>query len=143
MTTSINIIKVFLLFSLCLSSVFKALPISPPPVTDEAIIKSLIGKKRLILQRNGHKNIISDYHRQMKIYSSHLSEFQERDLVFHAVRDDLPLIKGEKKQFFLIGKDGEIKFKSNKPFSPKDLFPLIDAMPMRKQEIREKALKKK
>jgi Domain of unknown function (DUF4174) len=35
----------------------------------------------------------------------------------------------------LIGKDGDVKLRQEEPISMADLFALIDAMPMRKQEI--------
>jgi hypothetical protein len=41
--------------------------------------------------------------------------------------------------FILIGKDGTVKLKSARPVSSEDLFALIDSMPMRKQEMRQKA----
>ena len=38
-------------------------------------------------------------------------------------------------QVFLIGKDGGVKLRSSEPVSMKDLFGLIDSMPMRRQEM--------
>jgi hypothetical protein len=38
----------------------------------------------------------------------------------------------------LIGKDGEAKLVSAHPLAAADLFPLIDSMPMRRQEMRER-----
>jgi hypothetical protein len=38
----------------------------------------------------------------------------------------------------LIGKDGSVKRKDNKPIDPKVLFQTIDTMPMRRQEMRGK-----
>jgi len=38
-------------------------------------------------------------------------------------------------QVLLIGKDGGVKFRSSEPVSMKDLFGLIDSMPMRRQEM--------
>ena len=39
-------------------------------------------------------------------------------------------------QGWLIGKDGGVKDQFNKPITPQDLFKEIDAMPMRKQEMK-------
>lgn len=36
----------------------------------------------------------------------------------------------------LVGKDGGEKFRSTKPVLPENLFDLIDAMPMRRREVR-------
>ena len=41
-------------------------------------------------------------------------------------------------QFILIGKDGGVKLRRDEPVSAKDLFGIIDAMPMRQQEMRRK-----
>jgi hypothetical protein len=35
----------------------------------------------------------------------------------------------------LVGKDGGVKLRSDEPVSPEELFALIDAMPMRQQEM--------
>jgi hypothetical protein len=39
----------------------------------------------------------------------------------------------------LIGKDGDVKLRQEEPISMADLFALIDAMPMRKQEIGQRS----
>jgi hypothetical protein len=39
-------------------------------------------------------------------------------------------------QVVLIGKDGGVKLRSREPVSPQELFQLVDAMPMRQQEMR-------
>lgn len=41
-------------------------------------------------------------------------------------------------QVLLIGKDGGVKLRSSEPVSMKDLFGLIDSMPMRQQEMGSK-----
>jgi len=41
-------------------------------------------------------------------------------------------------QVLLIGKDGGVKLRSSEPVSMKDLFELIDSMPMRQQEMESK-----
>jgi hypothetical protein len=40
--------------------------------------------------------------------------------------------------FILLGKDGGVKLRSAKPVSAEKLFSIIDAMPMRQQEMRRK-----
>ena len=42
-------------------------------------------------------------------------------------------------QLLLIGKDGTVKLRSEKPVSISDIFGLIDSMPMRQQEMRKKS----
>jgi len=36
----------------------------------------------------------------------------------------------------LVGKDGSVKFRSDRPVRPEHIFDLIDAMPMRREEMR-------
>lgn len=43
---------------------------------------------------------------------------------------------GKRFQVFLIGKDGHTALSSNKPLSADDLFARVDAMPMRRDEMR-------
>ena len=38
----------------------------------------------------------------------------------------------------LVGKDGTEKFRSDEPVRPETLFGLIDAMPMRRREVRDR-----
>jgi len=41
-------------------------------------------------------------------------------------------------QVYLIGKDGTVKLRSAEPVPVKDIFGLIDSMPMRRQEMESK-----
>jgi hypothetical protein len=86
-------------------------------------------------------------------------EIRDRDLlIFHVFEggesrlDDLPLnkeqvrslrkrlsIKMGQGKWILIGKDGEVKFQGELPVGLSDIFSIIDAMPMRQQEIRERS----
>jgi hypothetical protein len=47
-------------------------------------------------------------------------------------------VMGGSFQVLLIGKDGGVKLRSSEPVSMKDLFGLIDSMPMRQQEMESK-----
>lgn len=38
----------------------------------------------------------------------------------------------------LVGKDGGAKFRSDEPIAPQEIFARIDAMPMRRREMRER-----
>ena len=86
-------------------------------------------------------------------------EVQDRDLLaFHVFETGdgrlvhLPLNKGQvlflRKHFsikpgqrmaILIGKDGEVKLRRELPVDLSEIFSVIDAMPMRQQEMRERA----
>ncbi len=94
---------------------------------------------------------------QMRILSEHAAEAQERDVVGIAVPYESPspsavLLSGEdaeaaRRKFhiepgdfvaILLGKDGGVKLRSSKPLSMEKLEETIDAMPMRKDEIKGK-----
>jgi hypothetical protein len=51
-----------------------------------------------------------------------------------AIRKRLGVQRGSF-QILLIGKDGGVKLRSSEPVSVKDIFGLIDSMPMRRQEM--------
>ena len=86
-------------------------------------------------------------------------EIRDRDLlIFHVLETGegrlahLPLNKGQvlflRKKFsiipgqlivILIGKDGEVKLRGELPVELSEIFSVIDAMPMRQREMRERA----
>ena len=47
-------------------------------------------------------------------------------------------VKADSFAVVLIGKDGSKKLKHSEPADPNDIFKLIDSMPMRKDEIRQR-----
>lgn len=63
------------------------------------------------------------------------SEVMEPDRQF--LMHDYKLIPSDNFAGWLIGKDGGIKETYKKPVSTKDLFKVIDSMPMRKQEVKQ------
>lgn len=67
---------------------------------------------------------------------------RERDLVVVEETSPGPLhARYDLKSGFvaiLIGKDGGEKWRSTRPFEPREVFALIDTMPMRAREVREK-----
>ena len=66
---------------------------------------------------------------QSKAVNHLLSEKSVQD-----IRKRLGVVGGSF-QVLLIGKDGGVKLRSSEPVSMKDLFGLIDSMPMRQQEM--------
>ena len=98
----------------------------------------------------------SDYRDQMKSLQSFKGGVQERDLeVFYALDQSSPTTKGQvlsddatvnlQNRFdvssadfavILIGKDGTEKLRTQEALSMEKLFDTIDAMPMRKLEIK-------
>ena len=68
---------------------------------------------------------------------------RERDLVLVEALDGTPDGAALRARFgghgfraVLVGKDGGAKLDADHPLGPDDLFPLIDAMPMRRDETR-------
>lgn len=92
----------------------------------------------------------NEYQVQKEVWLLDKAGFQERDLlIFEIVSDIAPNFSNEDIQFLkntylpqhpfvliLIGKDGTEKLRSEQLLSNEKLFEIIDAMPMRKQEIK-------
>lgn len=97
-----------------------------------------------------------EFVQQLKLLSGNDDALADRNLIIiQLLSESLSLIEGEllssenaaeirsrfeisKKGFeiLLIGKDGTVKLRSDKPVSSEDLFALIDSMPMRQREMR-------
>lgn len=84
-----------------------------------------------------------DYFKQMKILNTYFSDLQERDIVIYGdniASQNASLRRKYKPSgftVFLIGKDGGVKLRRDKLVSARELFSLIDAMPMRQREIQQ------
>ena len=98
-----------------------------------------------------------DYQRQMQLVEGKLAGFQERDLIAiellaegtsqaemqtlneaeaASLRSEFN-VAPEEFRVILIGKDGTAKRRDQKPVAPEVIFNQIDAMPMRRQEMRD------
>ncbi len=83
--------------------------------------------------------------KQLRIFSSDLSGLSARQIKIERVATDskdfelYSAYKINQKLFtlLLIGKDGGIKYSSNKTINSAKLYSLIDQMPMRKQEMKK------
>ncbi len=121
----------------------------------EDILQPYIWKNRvLIVFANSDKN--SDYQKQMSLISEAKAGFAERHLIVFSVFENYGLnpayqnldaqacrklhekFKVEKNTFtiVLIGKDGGEKYRKNAILTNEELFAVIDAMPMRKAEMK-------
>ena len=84
---------------------------------------------------------------QKQMLDSHSAGLEERDLkVFEItgssqadeqLRDRFH-VKADSFAVVLVGKDGSQKLKRSQPTDPEEVFKLIDSMPMRKEEMRQK-----
>ena len=86
-----------------------------------------------------------DLARQRRIFQAMRAGARDRDLVLVEAVDPTPEGAALRRRFggsgfraVLIGKDGGAKLDADRPLGPDDLFPLIDAMPMRQDEIGRK-----
>ena len=85
----------------------------------------------------------SNLDRQRRLYHDMGHGARERDLVLVEALGSSPAAATLRRRFdagagftaLLIGKDGGEKLRSDSPVGPADLFPLIDAMPMRQEEM--------
>ena len=105
--------------------------------------------------QTGHKRVIELYTHaandplylhQLKLLSADQQGLDERDIIIKKFVFDEHNASGFKKRsagenftVILIGKDGGEKYRSDQPLSLKKLYALIDAMPMRREEMRKPA----
>jgi hypothetical protein len=84
---------------------------------------------------------------QRRIYKVALEGMSERDIVLVEAVDDSKRSKlirdrvsanGKRFQVFLVGKDGHTALSSDKPLMADYLFGEVDAMPMRRDEMRRR-----
>lgn len=80
---------------------------------------------------------------QRRLLGPAIAQLRERDVLLIEVVGDDPLREGlgvEKRGFHavLVGKDGGVKLREREPVRPQTLTAVIDAMPMRQAEIRER-----
>ena len=97
----------------------------------------------VILAHNDHESIAFQQH--LAAFNLHKADLEDRDMI-------VLIPKGEHKQkllatlnmpaefegVLLIGKDGGLKFQGNFPVPPETLLALVDAMPMRRAEMKRK-----
>lgn len=120
-------------------------------------------KNRVLLTvSNSNSSLLAS--EQMTVFNSNAKGFKERKLILFEIQperyrkitvNDMSIIKTDWKysnkpflkyklkkarfKVLLIGLDGGIKnTKTNKIFTQRDLFAIIDGMPMRKRELRKK-----
>jgi hypothetical protein len=86
------------------------------------------------------------FRRQIALLFNAAPGLQERDMVVIQAEDgndrhNLHALYGVPPQTFevlLVGKDGGVKFRSNQPLEPEEIFRTVDAMPMRREEMRQR-----
>ncbi len=113
-----------------------------------AILLSLLGiapsdidKRQLLLFTQKNTVMVE---KQLEIWNADQVGMRERDLIFKVVTSNERLYKKYKVAsqtdftVILVGKDGSEKLRTCKLLTTKKLFAIIDAMPMRRHEMRNK-----
>ncbi len=95
-------------------------------------------KNRLVLWQSDSAEFREKF---QKTWDAVAAECAERDVLVlpiegAALRDELDVAAGEN-VILLVGKDGGVKERWSEAVDPAAVFALIDAMPMRKREMRE------
>lgn len=93
--------------------------------------------QRYIIEQQQQLNEVKDQleERDMDVIVLIASELQEPDRWF-LMHSDFKLIPAEDFMGWLVGKDGGVKKTFTQPVEPQALFKLVDAMPMRRQEMK-------
>ena len=115
-----------------------------PILTNAQDLKNYRWHKRVVvLVHNDPKSGV--LLRQQQALDAHKNDLEERNMIVLVPKPEekrklltqlnVPLaFKG----VLLIGKDGGVKFEENFPVHPEVLFALVDAMPMRRAEMKRK-----
>lgn len=117
------------------------LPGSPPFALGPTTIESYQWKKRLVLvfyEADDEARV-----REQRAALNDDAGLSDRDVLVFGYRYDAAMrrrVRVAQRGFavVLIGKDGGVKVRRTKPVSSKELYRIIDAMPMRKAEQRDK-----
>ena len=128
------------------------------PLTMESIANEQTSLKAMLHQKKDHRRVLLIYGRdnaqhftieQQEALNEEKDGLNERDLdVIVLIASEVPepdrqylmhdfkLHPSDEYVAWLIGKDGGVKETYKKPVATKDLFRLIDSMPMRRQEMK-------
>lgn len=123
------------------AAVLTALPLGMAQATGDPL-QAYRWKSRVVVALATDRNDPS-LRDQRRIFRDLGAGARERDLVLVEATDDTPDGSALRRRFgggpgfraVLIGKDGGEKLSSGAPLRRDDLFPVIDAMPMRQQEM--------
>ncbi len=100
-------------------------------------------QKQLALFQNQRKGLKERHILLIQVIGQGQSKVGKRLIAKNVAKSYLQQLKLSKKSysFVLIGKDGGVKLRRNKLVSTKELFGLIDSMPMRQDEMKQQAKK--
>src|SRR5687768_11241251 len=94
-------------------------------------------RQLFIFGKETHESLVRQ---QLSLFDSFQRDIKDRDLTIVTVSGNVEVykeykVKSNEYAVILIGKDGSEKMRWNKIALPKEIFSIIDAMPMRKREM--------
>ena len=95
---------------------------------EKKLMKKYLWQKRVIVVQGNEKVFKSE----RKKFLKYNDDVIDRQIVFVHQKSDRTI-------YLLYGKDGGVKLESSKPFVVREIFDLIDSMPMRIQEMNRKS----
>ena len=115
-----------------------------PILTNAQDLKNYRWHKRIIvLVHNDPKSGV--LLRQGEALDAHKNDLEDRDMIVLVPKPEEKRklltaldVPSEFEGVLLVGKDGGVKFEENFPVHPATLFALVDAMPMRRAEMKRK-----
>lgn len=110
----------------------------------EALDEYLWEKRPVVVFANTPNDLL--FKRQMELLADGAEQLEERDVVVIVDTDadaeettDLrKKLRPRGFQLVLIGKDGQVKLRKPRPWTVRELSRVIDKMPMRQQEMRQR-----
>ena len=97
------------------------------------------GKRQLLIFGQPESQLVLA---QLKLLKKHAAKVEERDIIIRLVAKENPIYKKYKVEaskpltVILVGKDGGEKHRTHNVITARQLFALVDAMPMRQVEMR-------
>jgi hypothetical protein len=118
------------------------------------------GQNRLLLVFAPSASAMS-YRQQVRMFANQTAELADRDVLIFYLFEEGPGYNNEmmlapevadrlRREFevepgefvtVLIGKDGRVRFRADRPVAPIDIFSLIDILPARQEELRRRGEK--
>lgn len=113
-----------------------------PVASQEALSEYLWEKRPIIIFADSEEDLL--FRRQMELLDEETAELEECDVVVLTDTDPDTISELRKElrprgfQLVLLGKDGDVKLRKPRPWTVRELSRVIDKMPMRQQEIRQR-----
>ncbi|MEM7438356.1 MAG: DUF4174 domain-containing protein [Pseudomonadota bacterium] len=113
-----------------------------PVLAEDALHEYLWEKRPIIVFADSAEDLL--FRRQMELLSEQETELEDRDVV--VLTDTDPAAKSALRkdlrprgfQLVLVGKDGAVKLRKPRPWTVREISRVIDKMPMRQQEMRQR-----